>query len=341
MGGRARIRVATGLVAGIVAVGATAAAAGQTGPLTTTSEAASPSGVAQKHQAAGPCDGLATPRRPAYGWPVKPFHRQHPVRGHFGDPRIGGNPKGSVKAIHFGVDVSAPDGTAVYATTDGVAQLNRQGVVTIRRDDGSVFAYWHIRAAVQSGRRVTAYKTLIGHIIKGWGHVHFAEYRGGVYVNPLRPGAMGPYADHTCPAVTDVHFERGGHDVARRAVRGTFDIVASAIDMPAMSAPAPWHELPVTPALVQWRIVDAKGRVALPWRASFDVRASLPSASYYEIYTDDTEQNRPDRPGNYRFVLARGFDAAALAPGEYAVQVVALDTHGNSGRSSWPLVISR
>ena len=108
-----------------------------------------------------------------------------------------------------------------------------------------------------------------------------------------------------------------------------------------MSAPAPWFELPVTPALVQWRIVDAKGRVALPWRASYDVRASLPSASYHEIYTDDTQQNRPDRPGNYRFVLARGFDAAALTPGEYAVQVVALDTHGNSGRSSWPLVVSR
>ena len=132
MGGRARIRVATGLVAGIVAVGATAAAAGQTGPLTTTSEAASTSRVAQKHEAAGPCDGLATPTRPAYGWPVKPFHRQHPVRGHFGDPRIGGQPKGSVKTVHFGVDVSAPDGTPVYATTDGVPGSTGRSVVTIR-----------------------------------------------------------------------------------------------------------------------------------------------------------------------------------------------------------------
>ena len=23
----------------------------------------------------------------SYGWPVKPFNRQHPVRGSFGDPR--------------------------------------------------------------------------------------------------------------------------------------------------------------------------------------------------------------------------------------------------------------
>ena len=341
MGGRTRIRVATGLVTGIVAVGATAAAAGQTGPLTTTSEAASTSRVVQKHEAAVRCDGLATPRRPAYGWPVKPFHRQHPVRGHFGDPRIGGNPMGSVKDHPLRRRRLGSRRHSRVRDHRRVARLARPEVVSIVRPDGSLFAYWHVAPAVHGGQRVTAYKTLIGHIIKGWGHVHFAEYRGGVYVNPLRPGAMGPYADRTCPAVTDVHFERGGHDVARRAVRGTFDIVASAIDMPAMSAPAPWHELPVTPALVQWRIVDAKGRVALPWRASYDVRASLPSASYYEIYTDDTEQNRPDRPGNYRFVLARGFDAAALAPGEYAVQVVALDTHGNSGRSSWPLVISR
>ena len=40
----------------------------------------------------------------SYGWPVKPFDEQHPVRGFFCDPRIGA--KGS-KALHFGVDVSA------------------------------------------------------------------------------------------------------------------------------------------------------------------------------------------------------------------------------------------
>ena len=150
---------------------------------------------------------------------------------------------------------------------------------------------------------------------------------------------MGPYADHTCPAVTEVRFERGGNELAPEALEGSFDIITGASDMPAMSAPAPWFELPVTPALLEWRIVDRAGRVAVPWRTGYDVRTTFPSAPYNEIYTEDTEQNRPDRPGNYRFVLARNFDAAALAPGEYAVQVVAVDTQGNSDRSSWPLVI--
>ena len=282
-----------------------------TGPLTTTSEAASTSRVVQKHEAAGPCDGLATPRRPAYGWPVKPFHRQHPVRGHFGDPRIGGNPMGSVKTIALRRRASRLP-TALPSTrppTGWRASPGRKSSPSCART-GRCSRNWHVAPAVHGGQRVTAYKTLIGHIIKGWGHVHFAEHRGGVYANPLRPGAMGPYADRTCPAVTDVHFERGGHDVARRAVRGTFDIVASAIDMPAMSAPAPWHELPADPALVQWRIVDAKGRVALPWRASYDVRASLPSASYYEIYTDDTEQNRPTGPAT----TASSWPGASMRP---------------------------
>src|SRR5580765_2425787 len=56
----------------------------------------------------GPSETL----RPAYNWPVKPFGRQHPVRGFLNDPRIGGH--GS-RAFHFGIDVAAADGTPVYA----------------------------------------------------------------------------------------------------------------------------------------------------------------------------------------------------------------------------------
>ena len=45
---------------------------------------------------------------PAYGWPLEPFGRQHPVRAFLDDPRIGHE---GGRAFHFGIDIAAPDGT--------------------------------------------------------------------------------------------------------------------------------------------------------------------------------------------------------------------------------------
>ena len=95
------------LAAALITVGgATTAAAGPGG---NGSHRASPSLASPADEV---CDGLPETRRKAYGWPVKPFHRQHAVRGHFGDPRIGGrisaDPMTRPRAFHFGVDVAAP-----------------------------------------------------------------------------------------------------------------------------------------------------------------------------------------------------------------------------------------
>jgi murein DD-endopeptidase MepM/ murein hydrolase activator NlpD len=60
----------------------------------------------------------------SYGWPVKPFDQQHPVRGFFGDPRIGA---AGGTSFHFGIDVSAADGTSVFAVTAGTVHPNVAG----------------------------------------------------------------------------------------------------------------------------------------------------------------------------------------------------------------------
>jgi hypothetical protein len=60
--------------------------------------------------------------RPAYGWPVKPFNHQHPVRANLNDPRNG---HGDAKAFHFGIDITAPVGAAVYAVEGGKVYLTR------------------------------------------------------------------------------------------------------------------------------------------------------------------------------------------------------------------------
>src|SRR5687768_15227020 len=93
----------------------------------------------------------AATRTAAYGWPVKPFHKQHPVRGFFGDPRIGMTPKGMRSSFHFGIDISVADGSPVYATLSGTVQRwsHRPEVVGVRADDGHIsFEYWHIRPVV-------------------------------------------------------------------------------------------------------------------------------------------------------------------------------------------------
>ena len=126
----------------------------------------------------------------SYGWPVKPFDRQHPVRGFFGDPRIGMTPEGMTSTFHFGIDISAPDGTRVYATLTGTVVLEAfrpETVVVVGTDSHTGFEYWHVVPSVRSGEHVVAYETLVGHISKGWAHV--LSPRCGAAATSIRCGA--------------------------------------------------------------------------------------------------------------------------------------------------------
>jgi hypothetical protein len=278
----------------------------------------------------------------SYGWPVKPFDRQHPVRGYFGDPRIEPKPDGSrLYQFHFGVDVAAPNGTPVYATLTGRASIhpNHHDVVLIDGASGVEFQYWHIVPSIGSGEEVTAYRTVIGHVESPWLHVHFSELRDGVFLNPLRPGAMGPYRDTTRPTVSAVELERSGDSahVAPADAGGTIDIVAEVADETPLPIAPPWHDKPVMPALVRWRIVGAAG-AAMPWRAAVDFRETIPPASAYtSVYARWTRQNRATRPGRYRIYLAHGWSCRQLTAGWYRIQVEASDTRDNTTIADFPV----
>src|SRR3982074_1169965 len=90
----------------------------------------------------------------AYSWPVKPFHKPHPIRGTFGDPRFHLDAEGQLSAFHFGVDIVARDGSPVYSVDPGVVVRRHRDSVTIGRDSGHRFGYWHIRPVVKTGRHV-------------------------------------------------------------------------------------------------------------------------------------------------------------------------------------------
>ena len=259
---------------------------------------------------------------PSYGWPVKPFNRQHPIRGYFNDPR-----NGEHDHFHFGIDISVPDGTPVYAVEAGQVFLEGRSHAVAVKGKTRVFGYWHVVLAVRDRQFVRAHQ-LLGHVARGWGHVHFAESSDGRHVNPLRPGALGPYADRTAPAVTSVEFFRNGRPVDANRLEGRVDIVVEAFDTTPMPVRRPWNGLPVTPARVRWGIARTL-RTAVDFGG-----AHLPGNLYNAVYARGTRQNRAGRPGRYRFFLARGFDASRLPAAGARLQVNVTDTRGNLSRAT-------
>jgi Peptidase family M23 len=291
--------------------------------------------------AAVPCAAHAavTARTPSYryAWPVKPFREQHPVRGFFGDPRIAN--LGRSRQFHFGVDVSAPDGTPVYATLTGLIRIHPLHATTVLIDGagGLEFEYWHIVPTVRTGQRAVAYRTVIGRIEAPYAHVHFSEARNGRYLNPLRPGAMGPFVDHTKPEVAAILAERAGRVLQSSSIRGAFDLVAEVRDETPMAIPRPWHDLPVTPALVRWRLLR-QGRVVLGWQTAIDFRETIPPAYEFDrTWAPGTTQNHVRLPGRYRVFLSNALGAMRVGP--YVVQVAVRDTRRNAATVSVRLTI--
>ena len=256
----------------------------------------------------------ATPRTSTYDWPLKPFGRQHPVRSNLNDPRIGA--KNS--AFHFGIDIAAPDGTAVYAVEGGKVYYDSPSAICVVAPDGShSFGYWHVVPAVKSHQIVRRHQ-LIAWIRKGWEHVHFAERRAGEYVNPLRSGGIGPYDDSTTPTVSSVEYRNGA-------------IVVDAHDTPSPAVPGAWNGEPVTAAMLRWRTAGTTR-----WNTIADFRSTmLPASRFHTIFTSDTLQNHKGVAGRYTFYLARGAQAARLASSDLPIEIEASDITGNRTVVAW------
>jgi hypothetical protein len=276
----------------------------------------------------------------AYSWPVKPFHKPHAIRGSFGDARFHLDAEGELSAFHFGVDIVARDGTRVYAVEPGVVVRRHRDSVTIGRDSGRRFGYWHVRPVVKSGAHVHLHQ-LVGYVIKGWGHVHFAESVLGSYRNPLRKGALTPFYDHTAPTIASVQIlAPSGAPANDQHIVGPFDIIANVYDTPPIAPPPPWDLARLVPAAISWQLLDANGTVVDSSLAvHFDL--TLPLNSLYNwIYAPGTYQNKPHRPGNYVFWLAHGLDTTNLPDGTYTLVVTASDTRHNVGTASLALTLA-
>ena len=296
--------------------------------------APSPAPAPKPHHAAARTHPHLPPLGPySYTWPLKPFNKQHIVRGFLGDPRIGKTTAGMSHSFHFGIDIQGANRELVYANITGrvLIPANHSETVIVYGDNGVRFEFWHVKPYVRTGQHVVRNRTVLGHIYC-WEHVHFSEWRDGHYVNPLRPGGLGPYRDRTRPYVKAFRVHATGH--------GQVDLTVQAYDPTPTPLPQPYTGNPVTPAELQWRIVGRSGAVT-DWRTTQDFRESLPpNGDFSAVYAPATRQNWQKIEGRYVFMLARGFDTTQLRDGRYTVQVSASDTKGNTGVASFPLVVA-
>ena len=272
----------------------------------------------------------------AYGWPVKPFDEQHPVRGFFGDPRIGGKSH----SLHFGVDIVAANGTPVYASVSGrvIIMPRHRRTVVVKTLVGNGLEYWHVVPVVRNGQWVVAHRTIIGRVEAPWEHVHLTEVCGGRYVNPLRPGALSPFEDKTEPEVRSLTAEHNGAPVRIARLAARVDLIAEIRDWMPIAAPTPWTGKPVMPAMVSWRLVGTRG-LSGRWYTALDLRNALPSGGYDCVYAKWTRQNKPWRAGRYRVYLASRLDTSRFADGTYLVEVRTADAAGNAGTATFPVTI--
>ncbi len=286
------------------------------------------------------CRYLARDRLAAYPWPVKPFHRMHPVRGNFGDPRtVFTGPEEGAFSFHNGIDISAWPGNRVYPVKAGIAVRVTGDLISIQTPGGRRFQYIHLAPLVHVGEEVTALKTVLGLVRPRWNHIHLTELREDCAVNPLMPHHLEPYRDTTKPTVEAILFQAPSREPLRADdLTGKVRILANAFDTPELASPYPWKSLPVAPVHVAWRLTTLGGRVVAKNTAADFRYGEPPRQAFCTVYAPGTEQNfaavdgvfHYGKAGRYLFDLTPHLlDTSRLPHGRYRITVSASDTGGN------------
>ena len=159
--------------------------------------------------------------------------------------------------------------------------------------------------------------------------------------NPLDPGHLEPYQDHTAPQVAGLLFRNSrGERLPHGHLTGTVRIAASARDMPPLPVPGVWFGFPLAPALVAWHMTSARVSVVPQTTvADFRHREPLPR-NFWRVYAPGTYQNFPvfayhyyfHHPGRYLFNLTpQPLNTLSLPNGRYIITVNVADICGNRG----------
>lgn len=168
----------------------------------------------------------------AYDWPLEPFQSQHQINGTLGEYRS--------SYFHKGVDISPwdqnPSGSywLIYSLrSDTILRVDDPNPVNNGFcDRDSVFWYIHLANRIPDRSYVTAFVDTLGRIHTGQGHLHLTEKENRLeHLNPLRNGALAPYADTAKPEIDSIMFYRQGDTtLLSDTLDGKVDILSVAMD---------------------------------------------------------------------------------------------------------------
>ena len=256
-----------------------------------------------------------------YPWPVKPFDRQHPVRGFFNDPA-----RRRTRATRSTSASTSRRPTARPSTRSRRARSSSRTRVTPWRP-GARRARLRLLARQARGRPSPA----------GRPAPAARPHRGGLGPRPLRgephQGLPRPDPAGRHPAVrrrrpsddrADHVPARQGAEVAPDRLKGRLQICCVAYDTTPIHVPAPWSHMPVAPARLRYRIFCA-GRCVLPLRPASTCACSASPTRSMPIYAPDTRQNHPNKPGRYSFILAPTGTPPRSRTTRYLLEVQASD----------------
>jgi hypothetical protein len=288
----------------------------------------------------------------AYPWPLKPFNQQHPIRANFGDPRTrflntmltDGLQGPGTFLFHNGIDVAAPEGTPVYPVISGKVRYIDESAISVKTKGRGVFQYFHLLVEVRNGQHVIAGKTVLGTVLRAYGHVHLSEIRGGRVWNPLARGGIAPYRDHTVPQVRAINVRPAGSLLPfdSATVCGTVSLVAAADDAAPMAVPGLFAGFPLSPALITWSLARVGGITYVNDVPAADFRTTIPASRYFwSVYARGSYQNAPRfsnrqyfMPGRFLYNLASFVDTRSYPNGLYEIAVRVADMRGNSSEAA-------
>jgi hypothetical protein len=271
--------------------------------------------------AGGSCTVGCLPGGTIPGWPLMPFHEQHAIRAGIDELRPAN--------FHVAVDIEANNFQPVFAIQSGYASVAESGYHDTKVTVGD-YTYWHIAPTVSSGQYVVAYKTEVGAVEYGFGHMAFSEGSDNAYLNPLRPGGpLRPYTDTEAPVIGVPDIFSDG-----RIIDHAFD-PQSFIHKTSYLTPV------LAPAALAWRLYNARGRPITGLEWALDSSGYISPSLKPVVFAPGAEN-----PGfecfftqlicipNWVYNLAGGLTEplpfGSMAPGRYRLTVYAWDFAGNT-----------